>query len=127
VAGTVRKKYFRSVPFWHRTNSTTVQIERLMNDEPALPCCVSKTHRALQERLAHRPGLLARLHHLLDTLDQSVADGSDAHAAEERVIQAVRQLGQELLGRWAHEAAAQAQAQVRSQHPHASQHGKKKS
>ena len=54
-------------------------------------------------------------------------NGSDAHAAEERVIQELRQLGQEVLGRWAHEAQAQAQAQVRTQHPHASQHGKKKS
>jgi hypothetical protein len=98
-----------------------------MNDEPAPPSRVSKTHRALEERLAHRPELRARLHHLLDTLDQSVADGSDAHAAEERVIQELRQFGQELLGRWAHEAEAQAQTQMRTQQPHASQHGKKKS
>lgn len=98
-----------------------------MNDEPAQPSRASKSHRALEERLADRPELRARLHHLLDTLDQSVADGSDAHAAEERVIQELRQLGQEVLGRWAHEAQAQAQAQVRTQHPHASQHGKKKS
>jgi hypothetical protein len=59
--------------------------------------------------------------HFLDKLDEFVTDGSDAHAAEERVIQELHQLGQELLGRWAHEA----QAQVRTQHPHASQHGKK--
>ncbi len=98
-----------------------------MNDEPVLPSCVSQPHRALEERLADRPELHARLHHLLDTLEQSVADGSDAHAAEERVIQELRQLGQEVLGRWAHEADAQAQSQVRTQHPHASQHGKKKS
>jgi hypothetical protein len=98
-----------------------------MTDEPTPPSCVSQIHRALEERLAHRPELRARLHHLLDTLDQSVADGSDAHATEERVIQELRQLGQELLGRWAHEAQAQAQAQVRTQHPQASQHGKKKS
>lgn len=98
-----------------------------MNDEPAQPSCVSKSHHTLEERLAQRPELRARLHHLLDTLDQSVADGSDAHAAEERVIQELRQLGQEFLGRWAQEAQAQAQAQVRTQHPHASRHGKKKS
>jgi hypothetical protein len=97
-----------------------------MNDEPALPSCVSKTHGALEERLGHRPELLARLHHILDTLDQSVADGSDAHAAEERVSKELRQLGQEVLGHWAHEAAAHAQAQVRRQHPQAIQHGKKK-
>jgi hypothetical protein len=102
-------------------------MERLMNDEPAPLSPVSKTNRALEERLAHRPELSARLHDLLDTLDQSVADGSDAHAAEERVIEELRQLGQEVLGRWAHEAQAHAQGQVRTQHPPASQHGKKKS
>jgi len=52
-----------------------------MSDEPALPFCVSTSRRAPEERLAHRPELLARLHHLLDTLDQSVADGADANSA----------------------------------------------
>jgi len=98
-----------------------------MNEEPAPPFSVTPPRRALDERLAHRPELLARLHHILDTLDRSVADGSDAHAAEQRVIEELRQLGQEVLGHWAHEAQAQAQAQVRTQHPHASQHGKKNS
>ena len=98
-----------------------------MNDEPSPPSHVSKTHCALEERLAHRPELLARLHHILDTLDHSVADGSDAHAAEERVIRQVRQLGQEVLGHWAREAAAHTQAQVPRQHPQAIQHGKKNS
>ena len=71
-----------------------------MNDEcslvngPAVPRCT------LEERLAQRPALLARLHALADHLDQSVADGSDAHRAEE----------------W-----------VRAQHPQASAHGKKNS
>jgi hypothetical protein len=96
-----------------------------MNDEPAPAPGVSQTNRPLQERLAERPELHARLHHLLDTLDASVADGSDAHATEERVIHQLRQLGQEFLGRWAREAGAQAQAQVRAQHPRASRHGKK--
>ena len=51
---------------------------------------------------------------------------SDAHAAEERVREELRQLGQEVLVRRANEAAARAQAQVRTRHPHASQPGKKK-
>ena len=97
-----------------------------MNDESALPSCVAKPQLALEERLAHRPELLARLHHIIDTLDQSVTDGSDAHAAEERVIEELRQLGQTVLGHWAHEAAAHTQAHVRRQHPQAIQHGKKK-
>ena len=65
-----------------------------MNDEPLLPGCVSPNPpRPLEERLAQRPGLRARLHRLLDPLEASVADGSDAHAAEERVREELRQLG----------------------------------
>ena len=98
-----------------------------MNDEPTLSSCVFTPLRALEDRLAHRPELRARLHHILDTLDQSVADGSDAHAAEERVIQQVRQLGQQILAHWAREATAHTQTQVRRQHPQAIPHGKKNS
>ena len=87
-----------------------------MNDEPLPAAAAAHPHRTLETRLAHRPELAARLHHLLDTLDQAVTDGADAHAAEERVIVEVRQLGQAVLDRWAHEAHAHAQAQVRVQH-----------
>ena len=96
-----------------------------MNDEPSVK--MSKTHRSLEVRLARRPELLARLHHIVDMLDHSVTDGCDAHAAEDRVIEQLRQLGQEVLGQWAHEANAHAQAQVPAQHPQASAHGKKNS
>jgi len=94
-----------------------------MNDEPSVNW--SATRRSLEVRLARRPELLARLHHIIDTLDHSVADGCDAHAAEDRVIEELRQLGQEVLGQWAHETNAQAQAQVPAHHPEARAHGKK--
>lgn len=96
-----------------------------MNDEPSVK--LSATRRSLEVRLAQRPELLARLHRILDTLDHSVTDGCDAHAAEERVIEQLRQLGQEVLGQWAQEAHAQAQAQVPAHHPEARAHGKKNS
>lgn len=94
-----------------------------MNDE--LSVNLSATRRSLEVRLAGRPELLARLHHLLDTLDHAIADGCDAHVAEDRVIAELRQLGQEVLGQWAQEANAQTQAQVPAQHPEARAHGKK--
>ena len=97
------------------------------NDERALVNGLAAPRRPLEERLAQRPALLARLHALADHLDQSVADGSDAHRAEEWVRTQLRQLGQEVLGQWAVEANAHTQAQVPAQHPHASAHGKKNS
>jgi hypothetical protein len=94
-----------------------------MKDEPSVE--LSGTRRSLEVRLAQRPELRARLDRILDMLDHSVADGCDAHAAEERVIGQQRQLGQEVLGQWAQEANAQAQSQVPAHHPQASAHGKK--
>ena len=96
-----------------------------MNDEPNVPPAADPSRRNLEARLAARPQLRARLHQILDTLDQSVAQGCDAHAAEDRVIEELRQLGQEFLNQWAEESHAQVQAQVPAQHPGAIRHGKK--
>lgn len=96
-----------------------------MNDEPNVATAADHSRRNLEARLAGRPQLRARLHQILDTLDQSVAAGCDAHTAEERVIEELRQLGQEVLNQWAGESHAQVQEQVPAQHPGATRHGKK--
>ncbi len=98
-----------------------------MNDELHATAKGTSSRRSLEQRLARRPELLARLHQIVDRLDQSVTDGSDADEAEARVLEQVRQLGNQLLTHWAEDANAQAQAQVPAQHPHASHHGKKNS
>ena len=97
-----------------------------MNDEPIHSKLVSTVRLPLEQRLAHRPDVLARLHELADTLDQSVTDDCTADEAEERVSAQVRQLAQELLSQWAQEAHAHTQAQVAQRHPKAIHYGKKK-
>ena len=97
-----------------------------MNDELSQPSQTSLPRRSLEERLAHRPEVLARLHQLADTLDQSAGDDCTADQAEERVSAQVRQLALEVLAQWAHEANAHTQARVQGQHPSAIRHGKKK-
>lgn len=79
----------------------------------------------MEERLAHRPAVLARLHQLADTLDQSAGDNSTADQAEERVSAQVRQLSQEVLEQWAREANDHSQDRVKTRHPSAIQYGKK--
>ena len=96
-----------------------------MNDELPNPKPVSNLRQPLEQRLAHRPEVLARLHELADTLEQSVTDHSTADLAEERVSAQVRQLAREVLEQWAREANDPTQAQVRTQHPEAIQYGKK--
>lgn len=97
-----------------------------MNDELPLKSPGTKNRRRLEERLAQRPELLERLHQIVDTLEQSVTDGSDAHDAEDRVVDEIRKLGQTVLGQWAQEANGQIQGQVPAEYPQASKNGKKK-
>ena len=97
-----------------------------MNDELPKLNPIPNPRRPLEQRLAHRPAVLERLHQLADTLEQSVGDDCTADQAEERVTAHVRQLAQEVLGQWAREANAHTQAQVSTQHPEAIHHGKKK-
>lgn len=106
-----------------------VYLKWFMNDEqPNLITSTSDTtpRVALEKRLSHRPDVLARMHQIADTLDQSAGDGCTADQAEERVSVQVRHLAQEVLGQWAQEANAHTQSQVTQQHPSAICHGKKK-
>jgi len=98
-----------------------------MNDELPKRIQPSTLRRPLEERLAHRPAVLERLHQLADTLEQSVGDDSTADQAEGRVSEQVRQLARDVLEQWAHEANVHTQAQVPTHHPEAIRHGKKKS
>ena len=97
-----------------------------MNDERSKPNPSGPPRLPLEQRLAHRPEVLARLHQIADTLEQSVGDDCTADQAEDRVTAQVRQLAQEVLTQWAHEANAHTQAHVRARQPAALQHGKKK-
>ena len=96
-----------------------------MNALPS-PVCAPPARRSLEQRLARRRELLDRFHPIVDTLDQSITDGSDADQAEGRVVAQVRQWGRQVLPQWAEEANAPTQAPVPLQHPGASRHGKKK-
>jgi hypothetical protein len=98
-----------------------------MNDERPKRSQPSPLRRPLEERLAHRPAVLERLHQLADTLEQSVDDDCTADQAEGRVSEQVRQLAREVLEQWAQEATVHTQAQVSTQHPEAIRHGKKNS
>jgi hypothetical protein len=98
-----------------------------MNVEQPLQSPRTRNRRRLEERLAQRPELLERLHEIVDTLEQSLADGCDAHDAEDRVVDEIRKLGRTALGQWAQEANTQIQGQVPAEHPQACKNGKKNS
>src|SRR5438445_13399616 len=83
--------------------------------------------RSLDERLADNPELRQRVHHLIDVIDAAAGDCVTAAQAEARVIEEIRKMGVEALTAWSQRAEAQAQQEVRTEHPNAVRDAKKKS
>ena len=57
--------------------------------------------QSLEERLREHPLLYARIEQLLGVVENAAGDVAKAAEAERRVIEEVRQLGQEALQSWA--------------------------
>jgi len=83
--------------------------------------------RSLEQRLAAHPPLRRRVEALLDIVEQDIVSGCTADEAETHVREQLRVLGQESLQHWAEGANAQAEADLRAQHPQARAHRKKNS
>ena len=83
--------------------------------------------RSLDERLTDNPKLRERMHRLIDVIDASAGDCVTAAQAEARVVEEIRKIGAEALTAWSQSADAQAQQQVRAEHPRAVRDSKKNS
>ena len=83
--------------------------------------------QSLDERLLDKPELHARLHALVDIVDEAAGDCKTAHQAEARVIEEIRKIGREALQSWSRRAEQQAQTQVLVEHPKAIRDAKKNS
>lgn len=94
-----------------------------MNDE--LPA-KEPNAPTLDVRFASRPHAYARLQQIANMMDQARAEGCTADEAEARAVEQIRHLGRDLLSDWAQEKQRQSLERARLQHPHASQHVKKK-
>lgn len=82
--------------------------------------------QSLDERFAHDPILRERLHQIADVRDDLIASGCSLDQVEERVVQAIRLLGQELLGAVAQTKADQFKGRACQEHPEAIADIKKK-
>ena len=96
-----------------------------MNDELLSKHNSSAIRKSLDERLAHCPEFVERLHELTDALEQSVAEGMSADEAEGRFIVEMRKLGQALMNQWASQANEKLEGQVPREKPEAIRHAKK--
>jgi uncharacterized NAD(P)/FAD-binding protein YdhS len=83
--------------------------------------------RSLEERLSAHPHLLERIEALLNVVENSASDVEEADVAEQRMMEQVRQIGQQALTNWA-EVQHQKQSELlRSYQPEVRQHLKKNS
>lgn len=97
-----------------------------MNDE--LPSGKPPLRRkTLEERWAHCPEFIERLHELSDAMERSIAEGMSADEAEEQFIAEMRKLGLALMNQWAQEANQKTERQAPQQKPEAIRHVKKNS
>jgi len=94
-----------------------------MNDELSKPKSAAKT---LDERFAQRPHTYRRLQEIADLMDQAIAQGASADAAEAMAIEQLQKLGGEMLQDWAQAGQQQALTQARIEHPGSIKHIKKK-
>ena len=79
----------------------------------------------MDERFASRPHLRRRLLMIADLIDQAVAEGCTAHEAEERAIEQIRKLGQEVLTDWAEKVEPEARKRAQAENPKLINYGKK--
>ncbi len=82
---------------------------------------------SLEERLLAHPQLKQRIEALLNVVENSAIDLETADLAEERVIEEVRQIGQQALTSWAERQHQKQLELLRSYHPQVRQHLKKNS
>ena len=88
---------------------------------------MSDRKRSLEERLAAHPKLRARFEQILALVEDVDDQVNTAEEAEDRTIEEVRRLGNEILHEWAGHKCLQAAQQTLSEKPEANSNGKKNS
>ena len=94
-----------------------------MNDERLNP---KPRNQSLDQRLAKDPWMRERIHQIADMRDEMIARGCTMDEVEERVVEQIRLLGQDLLSGIAREKAEVITDQALKENPKASRDSKKK-
>jgi hypothetical protein len=96
-------------------------MREFMNEERPV-----ENKQSLDERFAKDPVMRERMHQIADMRDELIASGCSLDEVEDRVVEQIRLLGQELLGTVAQVKADQATRQARNKHSEAVSDIKKK-
>ena len=83
--------------------------------------------KILVTRIQAQPGLEERIEAILDIMENKSGEFITADQAEEKAIEEIQKLGQELLKGWALNQQDQTLKRTEQAHPSAKKHGKKNS
>jgi hypothetical protein len=83
--------------------------------------------KTLLVRIQAQPGLEERIEAILDIVENKSGEFLTADEAEEKTVEEIQKLGQEVLRGWALKQQDQAVAKAKQTHPNAKKHGKKNS
>ena len=67
---------------------------------------MEENNNQFEERLVKYPEIRGRMEEILGIIENTKGDANTADEAEERAVEEVRKLGQEMLGAWAKEKEA---------------------
>ncbi len=88
---------------------------------------MSDPKKSLEERMDEMPGLRERFEAILTIAEAEGLGLKKADDAEQRTIEEVRKLGNEVLHTWARNKESQSVAKLMEERPKVTKHGKKKS
>ncbi len=83
--------------------------------------------KTLAEKLSQYPELKSRFEELVSIIENAQGETTIADIAEQRVIDSLRDLGQQTLQNWAQKQSVQVSDQLKKHMPKANKHIKKKS
>jgi hypothetical protein len=81
----------------------------------------------LLRSLRNNPIMGAQIQAIVKRFEQEVADGMDAHQAEESLIQSLQELGVSMMGQWAQNTQKSSLEQALQDDPKLHKHSKKNS
>lgn len=94
------------------------------DEEPLDP---NTEERKLLRTLRNNPILGDQIQSLVSRFEQEIAEGMDAHEAEERLIDSLQQLGVSMMTQWAQNTQKSALEQALQDDPKLHKHSKKNS
>lgn len=94
------------------------------DEEPLEP---NTEEQNLLRALRQNPILGDQIQVMVSRFEQEVADGMDAHEAEERLIDSLQKLGVSMMAQWAQNTQETALEQARQDDPKLHKHSKKNS